>query len=251
MTQTVRARSAAERVWEVAAGGTADRGDASTRLGVRRPFHRRLPRRPGTRVSVHPRGGGVRLTVAGASAEWREGGGEARFERVAAEQPPPDLSLRPTGRPTGALGPRGTGSPATRGQRRAAGRPRPSPDGQLGSRAGGPTAHGNRCARRSAGRRRRRPAAPGSGHSHLARGRGVGVRPKLGLRACHSLRARSWETFFLLQPLKRAAQGKVVWNSLFPAGEPLPRRFNGNFAGLPLAWELLSPRRKKWGCLSL
>lgn len=188
---------------------------------------------------------------------WRErarsgvgGGGEARFERDAAEQPPPDLSLRPTGRPTGALGPRGTGSPATRGQRRAARQPRPSPDGQLGSRAGGPAARGNRCARRGAGRRRRRPAAPGSGHSRLARGRGIGVRPKLGLRACRSLRARSWETFFLLQPLKRAAQGKVVWNSLFPAGEPLPRRFNGNFAGLPQAWELLSPRRKKWGCLS-
>lgn len=131
-------------------GGTADRGDASTGLGGRRPFHRRLPRRPGTRVSVHPRGGGVRLTVAGASAERRGGEGRRGLSGTRPSNRRPTCHCdRRAGRP-GRWARAGQARPRL-GDSRAARQPRPSPDGQLGSRAGRPAARGNRCARRGGG----------------------------------------------------------------------------------------------------
>lgn len=93
-------------------------------------YWQKLPRRSGRR----------NLGVLGWAASgrlWRErgaGGGEARFERDAAEQPPPDLSARAAGE----LGRRGrfargspTGSRPPRCARRS-GR-RPCPAGKLGS----------------------------------------------------------------------------------------------------------------------
>lgn len=95
-----------------------------TRLGVRPHFHGRSS----------PRGFGRRnLGVLGWAASgrlWRErgaGGGEARFERDAAERPPPNLSAGAAGE----LGRRGRFARAPRCARRP-GR-RPSPAGKLGS----------------------------------------------------------------------------------------------------------------------
>lgn len=144
---------------------------------------------------------------------WRErgaGGGEARFERDAAERPPPDLSARAAGR-------------GARPARQV--RPRSPVCTAVGTQAascretwvpGGKAARGTGGVQRSAGERRRRPAgrpvrfpipAPSAadgrvelGHfvvallavpSSLEGGRGVGVKGRTGLRACDFLAARS------------------------------------------------------------
>lgn len=129
------------------------------------------------------------------------GGGEARFERDAAVQPPPDLSPRPTD------------GPADRG-------PGPARD-RLARDSG--TARGGRAAEAVPGRAARvargragcprepvcgaEAAAPASrsgvgtlASSSVSRGWGVGVRPKMGLGACRFLPARSWETFSSSSP---------------------------------------------------
>lgn len=153
---------------------------------------------------------------------WRErgaGGGEARFERDAAEQPPPDLSARAAGE----LGRRGRfarGSPTGARPPRCArqsGRT-PSPAGKLGS----PEGRHPGCA----GERRRRPAGGSrpraqrtdasswvilsllSRRSPLSEGEGCRGEGKDGAASSRFPDVALLEDFFPLQSLKRSVSRK-------------------------------------------
>lgn len=107
--------------------------DAGTGL---RPLPSQTPQETGN-SGVRPPARGRRPADGGGSERGAAaGGGEARFERDAAEQPPPDLSPRPTDRPTGALGTHRTGSRA--GRQGGRGRPRTRAARVARGRAGRP-----------------------------------------------------------------------------------------------------------------
>lgn len=179
-----------------------------TGLGVCPHFNgRSSPRRSGRRNL------GV-LGWAVSGRLWRErgaGGGEARFERDAAERPPPDLSARAAGRgarPARQVHPRSPVCTAV-GAQAVSCRETWVP--------GGKAACGTRGVQRSAGERRRRPTGRSRSRSRsrprarrtdasswvilsllsrrsplsLEGGRGVGVKGRTGLRACDFLAARS------------------------------------------------------------
>lgn len=185
-------------------GRTADRGGRRRRTRRPPPLPSQTPRETGN-SGVRPPARGRRPADGGGSERGEAcGGGEARFERDAAEQPPPDLSPRPTDGPTD----RGAGPARDRLAR------------DSGTARGGRAAEAvpGRAARVARGRagcprepvctaERGTEAAPAGrsgvgtlASSSVSRGWGVGVRPKMGLGACRSLPARSWETFSFSSP---------------------------------------------------
>lgn len=195
-----------------------------TGLGVRPHFHGRSS----------PRGSGRRnLGVFGWAASgrlWRErgaGGGEARFERDAAERPPPDLSARAAGE----LGRRSRFARAPRCARRP-GR-RPSPAGKLGSPERRlPAAPEVRSGGRGSGGAGRAGPCPGPGRGgwmdgwmdgriqlghlvvalpavpSLARGEGCWGEGEDGAASLRFPGVALLDFFFLLRPLKRSVSRK-------------------------------------------